>query len=462
MKDKLSLQAALDFIDGKSQDREQARKAVREALFKKAIQESPTDERERLSQFSIKTLTLCVKPLLEQDTKKKARVEDLARKIHKKGLDNKGFDQALGELRTLAAWLRELELGKESDSDTTKGSSSATEDSTAPLIPRLIENIRILGEGAPWLEAEAQQLLNQLESESQAAFIEQVARFCTKVTDQGPEIRRAWEREQTAFLALVTELAGHIREMRETSGETDSRLGGAIGRLHRSKSLTDLETLRAHLIHEAQDLKDHSQKIQNQLQESQERLSDAERRMEEMQEELDEVKAESLTDPLTKIPNRRALDQVMNREFARSRRYHLPLTFILFDLDHFKRVNDDYGHPVGDKVLVQVAAKAKGLLRQSDFLARYGGEEFALILPGTSLEAAIQTADKIRGAISRLRFKTRKKTLSVTASFGASALPSSQWQTIPQLLKAADVALYQAKQNGRNRVEVAQKAPPTS
>ncbi len=162
----------------------------------------------------------------------------------------------------------------------------------------------------------------------------------------------------------------------------------------------------------------------------------------------------SLTDPLTELNNRRHLMDLLEKEFERSLRTHRPLALMMIDLDHFKRVNDNYGHQQGDNVLRTTAREIKRQLRQYDSAARFGGEEFAIILPDTLPKDAHLVAERIRKSISDIKFSGTISELRITTSIGISALPHSKINTIEDLIRLADDALYTSKDNGRNRVEI--------
>jgi diguanylate cyclase (GGDEF)-like protein/PAS domain S-box-containing protein len=162
---------------------------------------------------------------------------------------------------------------------------------------------------------------------------------------------------------------------------------------------------------------------------------------------------QSITDELTQIWNRRHFFQLAQVEFARSDRYNLPLSAIMIDIDHFKLVNDHYGHAVGDKVLRAVAQRMKQDLRSVDLLARYGGEEFIVLLVQTGPAEAQQVAERLRKGIQVLPLPIGSDGLNVTVSLGISTR-SKNCNTLDELLSSSDLALYQAKQNGRNCVEV--------
>jgi diguanylate cyclase (GGDEF)-like protein len=159
------------------------------------------------------------------------------------------------------------------------------------------------------------------------------------------------------------------------------------------------------------------------------------------------------TDGLTGLPNKRAVTDALKRMFAQSFTTGSPLGFLLLDLDHFKQINDQRGHPAGDEVLASVGAVLRSVLRGTDFAGRDGGEEFAILLPDTELPTAIEIAERVRLAIAEISLPGTD--VSVTASIGISGFPDHA-STLERLERLADAALYVAKRNGRNRVEVAE------
>lgn len=155
------------------------------------------------------------------------------------------------------------------------------------------------------------------------------------------------------------------------------------------------------------------------------------------------------TDPLTGVCNRRHFDEMFTTESARARRQQLKLTVVMIDLDHFKSVNDRYGHGVGDAVLVAVASALKTHSRPYDIVARFGGEEFVLLLPGTTLDGGVECAERLRLVIAAMTVESYPH--RITASLGIAMLAEAEDRH--SVLARADAALYRAKQGGRNRVE---------
>ena len=158
------------------------------------------------------------------------------------------------------------------------------------------------------------------------------------------------------------------------------------------------------------------------------------------------------TDPLTGVYNRRTFKELAEPQLSRSRRAKLPVSLLMLDLDHFKRINDTYGHLGGDDVLKAFAELIRGCLRKEDLLARYGGEEFVVLLPGSSQASAAALAERIREGVSALPIKANNHLARVTVSIGAASEAGDTLPSLEAMLGRADEALYQAKREGRNRV----------
>lgn len=165
---------------------------------------------------------------------------------------------------------------------------------------------------------------------------------------------------------------------------------------------------------------------------------------------------QSHIDPLTELGNRGALTARLGKEWARRERHGNALAFIMCDLDHFKRINDDHGHGVGDKVLCQVARVIRSGCREMDFPIRYGGEEFAIVVSDECVEGAANLAERCRQGIEDIQLTAEGKIIQVTASFGVA--DAQRARSTEDLIEQADEALYRAKDGGRNRVELARQA----
>lgn len=243
----------------------------------------------------------------------------------------------------------------------------------------------------------------------------------------------------------VCTLLDRLRELAATTahdvGEHSTRMESVSAQISASVTAGD-DPQRKSLLEAARKMLEANQKLHAELAEAKAELQDHTRRIEVHM-------AEARTDALAGVANRRALDEELARRYAAWQRQGTPLSFLILDVDHFKRFNDTYGHQAGDEVLRGIGRVLGASVRDMDFVARYGGEEFAFVLPGTRLDDAKSAAERIRTAISSAKFTFAGEELRVTVSVGLAELIPGD--TLVSLLKHADAALYAAKNNGRNR-----------
>ncbi|GAB4127940.1 MAG: GGDEF domain-containing protein [Thermogutta sp.] len=180
----------------------------------------------------------------------------------------------------------------------------------------------------------------------------------------------------------------------------------------------------------------------------QDRLAGAESQLAEQAKRIEEQWSQVNSDPLTGLANRRAFDGELSRQFALWRRTRQPFAVVLLDLDHFKQINDRFGHPVGDEALIRVARAIQRTVRETDFPARIGGEEFAILCPNADLESGARAVERIRRAVAEITVGKDGQYVQVSVSCGL-ACPTGN-ETPEALIRLADEALYAAKYNGRN------------
>jgi diguanylate cyclase (GGDEF)-like protein len=198
-------------------------------------------------------------------------------------------------------------------------------------------------------------------------------------------------------------------------------------------------------------------RIETELRESQDRYREVNeqlaRRISEVEQLHIELREQAIRDPLTGLYNRRYLKDALDRELSRVQRDGSGLSVLVADLDHFKLINDTYGHQMGDHFLVETAALIVNAVRASDIVCRYGGEEFIIILPGVSVESARARAENIRDLVEHQVHATTGVSMGVTISFGLASFPTHTLSA-EQLILRADRALYHSKETGRNRITV--------
>jgi diguanylate cyclase len=230
------------------------------------------------------------------------------------------------------------------------------------------------------------------------------------------------------------------------SSSYDDSLNNASKELANATGAREIKSVVEALLKSTTDMRDTNKALEERLTLSKEEISN-------LQQSLEAIRAESLTDPLTGLGNRKYFDRMIEMAVQSALAVGEPLSLLMFDIDHFKSFNDSYGHLTGDQVLRLVGLSLKQTIKGQDITARYGGEEFAVVLPNTALRQALTVADHIRRAVmaKELKKKSTGEILGrVTISVGVSMLKPGD--DTDSLIERADACLYAAKRNGRNRV----------
>lgn len=245
---------------------------------------------------------------------------------------------------------------------------------------------------------------------------------------------------------VMNEVAEIVESLKERSVKQNRNLDDEVKKIENIDAHNTIMEVKQLLIGELQKIKEDNTSLKQQLDKTTKDL-------EEKKEKIEEFKKIAVIDPLTHIPNRRALDTRLANEISRIKRYKGVLSVVFIDIDHFKNINDSYGHVVGDEVLIAFASLLQNYLRDTDYAGRYGGEEFVIVLPGTDRKGARVVAERIRGEMKEKVFVDKKKSvcLKVTASFGITEYKDGDDGNI--ILERADSALYKAKETGRDRIE---------
>ncbi|MDX1367557.1 diguanylate cyclase [Pseudomonas sp.] len=239
-------------------------------------------------------------------------------------------------------------------------------------------------------------------------------------------------RQQVDGLHSSVQQATDLPSLKEL---VETRLGGLLGTMAQYQRQRD----------------EREQLVAGRLQTLVERVANMEQEAKGFRQHLEEQRQKALLDPLSGLPNRAAWNERLGLELARWQRYGGELLLAVVDIDHFKRINDGYGHLAGDKVLKIIASELHKRLRKTDFIARFGGEEFALLIPATPLAGGLQLLETLRAGIEACPFHFRGERVTITLSAGISAFASGE--RADQVFERADQALYRAKRGSRNRVE---------
>ncbi|MCI0917773.1 diguanylate cyclase [Pseudomonas stutzeri] len=297
--------------------------------------------------------------------------------------------------------------------------------------------------------------------------LDDLAQLMIAVADQGQREFESYltllnERLATMQHSLSAAREGHVQS-KEAAQALDEELRQQVGGLQHSmleaKDLPSLkQAVQARLdgLLETVDTYErqrgeHEQQLAERLSTLVGRVASLEQAATGMREHLEEQRQKALRDPLTALPNRSAWNERLELEVARQRYGGLLLLAVL-DIDHFKRINDSFGHLAGDRVLKIIANELSKRLRKTDFIARFGGEEFVLLLPETPLEAGQRLLDSLRAGVESCPFHFKGARIEVTLSAGIASFAAQE--TAEQVFERADRALYRAKEGGRNRIEI--------
>jgi diguanylate cyclase (GGDEF)-like protein len=253
----------------------------------------------------------------------------------------------------------------------------------------------------------------------------------------------------SAFKGIIWELVDGLRVLSQSGVSAEARIQDSLFQLERAVETGALDTIRSSLGRAVGDI---NAALQRRRDELDGRLSRMSSRLETLREDLLSARRAMELDALTQLYNRGAFDGALRRYLDLAALSSQPLVLMMIDLDHFKRINDEHGHPRGDEVIVAAArCLTRTFLRKNDFVARYGGEEFAAILPDTAAEHALPLAERLRLRMTELRVEDAPVAPQVTCSIGFAVFRAED--TPETLLARADAALYRAKAAGRNRVE---------
>ena len=336
----------------------------------------------------------------------------------------------------------------------------------------LLERLSLPEEFVAELEAIRDQIERTAEGDSWDLVLERIADLIQAIRAQTQKEKQGIEN----FLKQLTEQLQEVDRQLQDSGrfydesrQAGEQLDSAVKREitgigDRMREATDLEQLKhalqthidiviAQLDRHREAEQERSRQASRQIAAMSARLSEMESEAGSLRSRVNRERNQALTDALTGIPNRLAYEERLAQEVARWKRFGTPLVLAVWDIDHFKKVNDRFGHKAGDKVLRNIARLLAEHMRETDFVARYGGEEFAMLMTGSPLDACLHVAEKLRAAVQATGFHFREQAVTITASCGLAEMRDGD--STEQWFERADQALYRAKQEGRNRCELA-------
>ena len=263
-------------------------------------------------------------------------------------------------------------------------------------------------------------------------------------------IERVLEEEKKELKNIILLLAENLKEFIGNSDSYAKSLDEFIIKIQQTDDIGEIKKLKMRIMKTTLMIKDKTLQIKEKLSKADMMLKQAKEKMKKLEREMAIAKEKALYDGLTGIYNRAVFNDRIVKEIERAKREKRNLSFIMLDIDNFKKINDNYGHQTGDMVLKILTSQIKKIIRDFDFFARYGGEEFALILPDTDIKTAKEIAERIRKKIEHTKIIFKGERIPVTISIGCTELKDND--TEKTLIERADSALYEAKKSGRNKV----------
>lgn len=271
-------------------------------------------------------------------------------------------------------------------------------------------------------------------------FLEQLTQKLQTLESQTRDVGQLFQAGESVWNEKLSAQVDHLRMQTLKETDLDTLKVAVTERL-------DILTMQLRSFREAQ--KHRTLEADQKITALSNRLRELEQESDDLHQRLRVANQQALYDAVTGLPNRQAVDERLAQEFARWQRFNKLFCLLIWDVDHFKRINDSFGHRAGDKALRHVGRMLRDGVRSVDFVGRYGGEEFLMLLPETNLDGALKVAEKLRGAIKNCGFNSRGKPISLTISCGISCVLDED--TPQSLFERADQALYQAKEGGRDR-----------
>ncbi|ESR00995.1 diguanylate cyclase [Stutzerimonas chloritidismutans AW-1] len=353
--------------------------------------------------------------------------------------------------------------------DSPEPAFSVVADRVEATLGSLLDSLHLPEHPQPQLQTLRARIQHGLNWYELVPVLDDLAMLMIAFSDQGQRDFENYLQTLNERLTAMQEnlLAAHQghNEGRDAAQALDAELreqvGGLQDSMRQAKDLTSLKQvvearldgLLTTVDTYRQQRSEQEQKLGERLQQLVSRVGSLEQAARGLRGHLEEQRQKALQDPLTGLPNRAAWNERLELEFARWQRYGGDLLLAVLDVDHFKRVNDGYGHLAGDRVLKIIGTELHKRLRKTDFIARFGGEEFVVLLPNTPYEAGLQLMESLRESIGSCPFHFKGERVAITLSAGLTAF--SEGDSTERAFERADSALYRAKDSGRNRVEAA-------
>jgi diguanylate cyclase len=318
------------------------------------------------------------------------------------------------------------------------------------LLRLLVENVSELVADDEWIHGQITALQEIIAKPMDKHAIADAERNLRDAIIKQSSLKQSLTDAKTTLKSLMTNFIDRLGNLTESTGEYHQKIEGYSQKISKTNNLTDLSHLLDDIMQDTRVIQASTLRSHEELLITKKQADEAENRIKELEHELMQVSELVREDQLTGALNRRGLDEAVDVEMKRADRNKTPLSIALIDIDNFKRLNDTLGHQAGDRALTHLTQVIKETLRPTDAVGRYGGEEFLILLPGTGIEAAVETIQRLQRDLTKKFFLHNNDKILVTFSAGVALRIEGEDQE--DLIGRADKAMYHAKQTGKNRV----------
>ena len=395
-----------------------------------------------LSDLLAKALLHGVMPRIAHFPELAHRAGELAQQVR----DANGLDQLNQFSKKIRQFWIELELRADADQEVLNG--------LMRLLRLLIENITELLMDDQWLHGQLNIVQDIISSPLTPTIINDAELRIKEVVFKQSTLKHSLNEAKASLKSLVTMFISRIGEMSESTGDYHTKIASYVEKISQTEDLPTINSVLQALIADTKNLHLDMVRSHDDLLHARRQAETAEQRMHALAIELGQMSELIYQDHLTGTLNRRGMDEAFKREFARAKRGQTAISIALLDIDHFKKVNDTFGHEVGDQALIHLAKVIQEILRPVDVVARYGGEEFVIILPDTNLEDSVSILTRLQRDLTKRYFLHGNEKLLITFSAGVAQREGEE--SADAIIARADSALYRAKEAGRNRVLAAE------
>ncbi len=318
------------------------------------------------------------------------------------------------------------------------------------LLKLLIDNISELVADDEWIRGQIAVVQTIVSSPLERALILDAEKSLKEVIFKQGMLKYSLNEAKSSFKNMISTFVDRLGHMSDSSGSYQEKIENYAGKLSETEDILQINEILENLMQDTHTMQTEIVRSREVLLQQRDNVESSQAKIRKLQEELSELSEAVRVDQLTGVLNRRGLDEAMVREIARAQRGGSPLSVALLDIDNFKRLNDTYGHNVGDTALQHLAKVIQTTVRPTDIVSRLGGEEFVILLPDTDLDQAVTTVKRLQRALTKQFFLANDERLLITFSAGVALLKNDE--TEATVIHRADQSMYLAKRTGKNRV----------